>query len=253
MQLKTICLNLWIGGILLDKIISFLQNENADFLLLQEVYHGQDPQLDRQFRSLSILLEQLNYPYFHFAPAFLEAESGQLIEQGNAILSKYPLEEAAVIFYDEPFGVRSNQYEYFHLTPRNLQHVMADVKGKKLHLLNTQGIWGLDGGDSERRLNMSQKIVAEVEGRQPLILAGDFNLRPETKTIANIEKQLTNVFKDELKTSFNIKRKDLKNYPGYAEAVVDMFFVSAGVAVVKKSCPAVDISDHLPLVVELKI
>ncbi len=40
MKLKVICLNIWIGGIFFDEIVDFLQKEDADILLLQEVYNG---------------------------------------------------------------------------------------------------------------------------------------------------------------------------------------------------------------------
>lgn len=40
---------------------------------------------------------------------------------------------------------------------------------------------------------------------------------------------------------------------GYATAVVDMIFVSGDICVTSKSCPKVDISDHLPLVCEFEI
>ncbi len=72
-----------------------------------------------------------------------------------------------------------------------------------------------------------------------------------TQTIRNIEKHLNNVFKDELSTTFNVKHKDLTRFPGYATAVVDMVFVSSDLQVQSKKCPAVDVSDHLPLVCDL--
>ena len=162
MRLKIICLNIWIGGILFDEAVSFLKSQQPDIVLLQEAYNGEDSSLATQHRTYTALKEQLQFPYSHFASAFLEELNGQYIQQGNAILSKYPLEELAVVFYDEPFGVRDNRRAAFHQTPRNLQHVVVDVQDTKLHLLNTQGIWGKDGEDSPRRLAMSETILAEV-------------------------------------------------------------------------------------------
>ena len=253
MRLKIICLNIWIGGILFDEAVSFLKSQQPDIVLLQEAYNGEDSSLATQHRTYTALKEQLQFPYSHFASAFLEELNGQYIQQGNAILSKYPLEELAVVFYDEPFGVRDNRRAAFHQTPRNLQHVVVDVQDTKLHLLNTQGIWGKDGEDSPRRLAMSETILAEVGENAPLVLAGDFNLQPHTRTIKNIEAKLQNVFKNEAETSFNLQRKDLQQFPGYTTAVVDMFFVSPDVKIISKSMPQVDISDHLPLVVEVAI
>lgn len=255
MPLKLICLNLWIGGILMDEIVDFLRAEQADILLLQEVYDGQEQALARQYRSLVELQTALRYPYQHFAPAFLEDVEGREIPQGQAILSRFPLQHVGTVFYDEPFGKRINERHAFPFSPRNLQHVTAQVDDKKLHLLNTQGIWGEDGGDSPRRITMAKKMLSQLPQNQnaPVILAGDLNVQPQTQTIALIEEKLINVFKNQLNTSFNLKRKDIVASPGYADAVVDMVFVSSGVRVVAQRVPEVDVSDHVPLIVEFEL
>ena len=115
------------------------------------------------------------------------------------------------------------------------------------------GIWGLDGGDNSARFKMSDIIVEQIKDKEKVLLAGDFNLKPNTQTIKNIEKYLTNVFKDELKSSFNLSRKNLEKFPGYATAVVDMLFVSSDIKLLTHSCPQVDVSDHLPLICEFEV
>lgn len=252
MKVKLLCLNVWIGGVLFPEMVEFLQSQQADILLLQEVFNGEDETLAPQYRTYTELLKQLAMPHGVFAPAFTEIVDGKEIVQGNAVLSRFPLEEISTVYYDVPFGVRQNERSAFHLSPRNLQHVLVHLPEKNLHVLNTQGIWGEDGNDSERRLLMSQKIVDEVGSNTPLVLGGDFNIRSHTQTIYNIESRLRNLFQDELQTTFNIKRKDLAKYPGFADAVVDMLFVSEDIQVLSKSCPEVDVSDHLPLVCEME-
>ncbi len=296
-KLKVISLNLWTGGLLFDEILQFLKGENPDILLLQEVYNSDDLSLKRNFRSFSILRDELNFSYSHFAPAFLESIKSsqavndlsavapvtnipnQKIEQGNAIFSKFPLEAQETKFYDIPFGDRIDEFAYYSVTPRNLQHVILDLNpadkkadgqalldgkstsiegNQKLHVLNTQGIWGTHGNDTDRRLKMGDFIANEVSTstqseKYPVLLAGDFNLNPYTKTVEKIENILESVFKSSLKTSFNLKRKNLEKDPGYATSAVDMMLVSSDIKVLKKSCPNVDVSDHLPLVVELEV
>lgn len=296
-KLKIICLNLWLGGLLFEEILQFLRDENPDIVLLQEVYNSDDLSLKRNFRSFSILRDELNFAYSHFAPAFLEIiESSQLVNdlsigtpianvpnqkimQGNAILSKFPIIDQSIKFYDIPFGNRIDEFAYYSVTPRNLQHVLLDlnssdkeaggqalldgknisvVSGQKLHVFNTQGIWGTHGNDTDRRLKMGDFIVNEVSRslqseKSSVFLAGDFNLNPNTKTVKKIENILESVFKSNLKTSFNLKRKNLEKDPGYATSAVDMMFVSSDIKVLTKSCSNVDISDHLPLEVELEV
>ena len=84
----------------------------------------------------------------------------------------------------------------------NFVHASVALPEKLLHVFNTHGIWGFDGFDNKRRLAMSQKIIGKIEGKKPLILAGDFNILPTTSTIKNIENHLTSVFKNALPTTF---------------------------------------------------
>jgi len=186
------------------------------------------------------------------------------IEQGNTIFSRFPIKSTQVIFYDRLYNDKyEEKFENFPNTPRNLQQVVLGVKGKEVNIFNTQGIWGTDGEDNERRSNMINIIIEQIKGKQNVILAGDFNLKDSTQAVANIEKYLINIFKGEAKTSFNMKRKIKSGVnfgfdrpeavPGYAQAVVDMIFSSSNIKVIKHKYAEVDISDHLPLVTILEI
>jgi endonuclease/exonuclease/phosphatase family metal-dependent hydrolase len=250
--MKFISLNLWPVGELFDRIVDFLDQEQADLLFLQEVYNGTDSAIPLKFRAFEELKKHLKLPYGEFAPTFFDVDvpGAERVDQGNAVLSRFPLQSREPIFYDVPYGERQNTPAGFPFNPRNLQRVTAEIHGQTVYLFNTQGIWGLDGGDTDRRLQMSQKIVNEIKDVSPVILAGDFNVKPNTQTIYNIEKHLQNVFKDELVTSFNM---NWKTNPGYATAVVDMVFVSPTIRVTSHHCPQLDISDHLPLVCELEL
>lgn len=257
MRLKVVNLNLWLGGLIWEPLVAWCQNQQADIYLFQEVYSSADQTLVAPFRSYQLLGEKLGLPHGYFAPAFEEDVGGLKIPQGNAVLSRFPLVAPVVSFYDIPYGPRSTERAQFAHIPRNLVQVAAELPtGQQLQLLNTQGIWGEDGFDTPRRLAMGRQIAAAAAAAKtsgPVLLSGDFNVSPNTQTIAQIEAELTNVFAGELKTTFNHRRKDLVKYPGYATAVVDMCFVSPDITVVSHHCPEVDVSDHLPLVVELEL
>jgi endonuclease/exonuclease/phosphatase family metal-dependent hydrolase len=253
MKLKFITLNLWFGGILFDPILEFLKKENPDILVCQEVYAGTYADLDRQLRSFEILKKELNFPYANFAPAFLENKKEGAIDNGNAIFSRFLILDTKIIFYDVPYDknyIKPVDRTKIIFTPRNLQEAVIELGKIKLNIFNTQGIWGFDGKDNERRLKMADTIINEAKDKENVILAGDFNVNKGTKTIANIEQYLKNVFDDELITTFNMGRKD---NPGYATAVVDMTFVSKNIKVLEHYCPKIDISDHLPLISVLEI
>lgn len=251
MKVKILCLNLWQGGNLMDEILTFLKQEDADVVLLQEVYNGHEPSLERKFRSMDVSREELHYRYEYFASALLERTDFGIVEQGNAILSKWPVLESQVYFYDQPYGEREDKPEYFEMTPRNLQRVAVDLGSRTIQVFNTQGVWGKDGDDNDRRLAMAKTIVDAIRPYDSVVLAGDFNVQEKTKTIGLIEEHLVNVFKqDNRRTSFNMKQK---MDPGFATAVVDMMFVSPSMRVLEHCQCDENVSDHLALIAMLEI
>lgn len=251
MELKALSLNLWQGGRLLREALEYIRKENPDIVALQEVYHGADADLPQNYRSLEMLRAELMYPYDAFAPTFLEVTEFGEIEQGNAVLSRFPITAQESRFFDVPYGKRVRVEGDFSLTPRNIQCVTIQAQHTTIAVANTQGIWGVHGSmDNERRLRMAHAIVEFTKDIPNLILTGDFNVRPNTETIAFIERNFKNVFKNRLKTTFNRLQK---TNPIFAEIVVDMMFVSPDIEVIESACPAVNISDHLPLVARLLI
>ncbi len=251
MNVKILSLNLWEGGLLCENIEKFLQKETPDILCLQEVFNG-DADQAKNFQSLSWLTAL--FPDYHsfYSPDLFEDRSDGEGDVGNLILSRFPFVEKKTIFLQGEYQkiVRPDDKSDFSKDPQNMQCVILDIEGEKLCVANVHGIWGLDGSDSPERLQMSETIVNEIEGKTQLVVMGDFNLKPDTQTIANIEKHLINVFKGDMTTSFNMKHK---TNPGYATAVVDMFFSSRDVKIISKRIPDDDVSDHKPLVVTIAI
>lgn len=252
MTVKLVCLNLWQGGNLFDEILAFLAKEDADIIALQEVYNGKEPSLAPKYRSIDALQEHLHYPYSDFAPAFLDNRKEGRIVQGNAIFSRLPITARDVTFFNEPYREDYEEIpENFPICPRNLQHVVLDSPAGDIHFYNFQGVWDMDGDRySESRQKMSEVIIQSIAGQSRVIVAGDTNATPNNQAIKNIEQHLHTIFKDELTTTFNMRRKE---NPGYATAVVDMIFISPDIKVLSHSCPDIDVSDHLPLVAELDI
>ena len=252
MKIKLVSLNLWNGGYLFRSVIDFLKDQDADIVFLQEVYNAHDDALVENYRSLDALREHLAYPHESFAPAMLDKLLVGKIEEGNAVLSKFPIRSTDIRFFNEPYSER-DPYDSadWPVSPRNLQHVVIDVNGIEVNGFNFQGVYDLDGDNfSEQRRTMSNTIIDSARGKRNVIIGGDTNARPTNPAMQNIAQHFTDVFGPELKTTFNMRRKD---NPGYATSVVDLLYVSPEIHVVNKVCPEVDVSDHLPLVVELEI
>lgn len=250
MKVKIININIWHGKFF-DSLVSFIREQNPDIITMQEVYDGKNASFDRNLRILDELKKILNFDHVAFAPSLIDKRPSGKVPWGNAVFSKHPIIDRKTTFYHIPYGEYDMENSTrFELAPRNLQQVTLSVNSKKLYVFNTHGIWGEDGEDSTERLAMSRTIIKAIKGKSPLILAGDFNLRLHTQTIKNIEEYLKNVFKNELTTTFNMKRK---NNLGYGTSVVDMVFVTKDIKVVEHFCPNVDVSDHLPLVCTFEI
>jgi endonuclease/exonuclease/phosphatase family metal-dependent hydrolase len=253
MRLKIINANLWLGGLLSEPLMDFLKQETPDILLAQEVYSSIDQTLDRRFRSVQMIQESCDFPYVSFSPACVAVLKEGRINAGNAIFSRFPITHENTIFFDVPFGEVPNYEQgsgdYSH-TPRNLQHARIQIDRYTLNTFNTQGIWGTDGNDSERRIAMANTIIDQVKDQENVILGGDLNVTPDTRSISILEDHLENPFKSELESTFNIVRK---NSPVFRTAVVDYLFISREIKIIQAVCPRVDISDHLPLIATIEL
>lgn len=245
MQFKLVNLNTWLGGELFDSLLNFLRKENADILTLQEAHNGSDLKLPKNERTIKVLKEELEYKYSFFSPFHLAESTEGKVDRGNAILSRFPIRHTCSVYYYRSYGSYSEEPKNWPLFPRALQHALIQINNKSINVFNAHGVWGMDGKDNKRRLKMSEVILSQIKGKENIILSGDFNVEPNTKTIRNLERYLDNVFKNELKTTFNMKRK---TNPVFGNIVVDMVFVSKNIEAVDHFCPQVDVSDHLPLV-----
>lgn len=262
MQLTFVSVNIWDGGRLMDELIPFLQNTNADIIAMQEVYNSTDKNLEDRFRSVEVSRERLAYPYMHFAPAFTEVLDLGRVVQGNCIFSKFPISTSETIFYDFPFADRvwdvDSEEERIRRnveTPRNLQEVTIDIgEGIQLFVFNTQGVWHTGQDVQERQIQMSHTIASHIAGKDRVIACGDFNVLIDTTNAGTIIESggVRSIFKGELTTSFNMKRKPPTGTT-YGTAVVDGLFVSPSIRVVAHSAPNVDVSDHLPLIATLEL
>lgn len=252
MRLKIIQLNIW-RGTLLSNALEFLRSENPDIILLQEVYSNSNnlPGMPITHRLYQYLEEKLPDYTSVYGPAFTDTTKLGNIESGNAIFSKLPVLETTNTFFDVPYKTFDEQDQTdFSYNPQTILGAKLDVGGVEVHAFSVHGIWGQDGLDSDRRLQMGETIIQQIKDKQNVIMGGDFNLLPYTKTVENIEKYVKSVFGNTLVKTFNMKHK---TDGGYATAAVDMMFCSGNIQVLSKSCPDVDVSDHMPLVVEFEL
>ena len=255
MKIKFLSLNIYNGGLFMPKNLKFLDNEQPDIIALQEVYNGTDESSKVSWRSIQVLSQQLTgYNHFYSAALLTLTDEGDF-DQGNAIFTKFPITHQSHVHVNQEYKLFPDvpADRDWSKSPNVMQNATIDVAGTSLNIFNIHGVWGRDGNDNPARDRMGDIILEQIKDKPNVILAGDFNLRPSTQVVKRIEQQLTNVFKDELTTTFCLKHKNLVDNPGYAQSVVDMVFVSPNIQVTSHICPQVDISDHLPMIVEIEI
>lgn len=133
---------------------------------------------------------------------------------------------------------------------RKLQWLEVKINGKKLLLAHVHLTHRPKGkGDSEKRLRQSRLIADFLALFDcPKILAGDFNLTPDTESIQIIEKSgMRNLIKD-----FNITstRTDIyKNEIRFADYV----FISPDITIKNFEVLPDVVSDHSPLLLDFEI
>ena len=136
--------------------------------------------------------------------------------------------------------------------PSALQYVEINNNNQKITISNIHGT-AQPGTkiDTPERLEQSRNIINFLNKlSSEKILCGDFNLMPDTESIRMIERfSMKNLIKD-----FNIKctrsKSNLLKWSGSEQFFADYLFVSSGLSVKSFTVPDLEISDHLPMILE---
>lgn len=220
------------GRLDLERIAKLIIDSRADIVGLQEVDRGVER---TQKRDLPAELAKLTGLHVHFEKNI--AHQGG--EYGNATLSRFPIK-------------RAKNTHYKLLAPREQRGVLQlvlDVHGREVLFLNTH----LDvGRDEAQRLSSIEELRALVAAAEkqnlPVILLGDFNAAPDSRTIAATKTFLTDTW-------------DLVGRgPGFTIPVrnptrrIDFIFITpASLEPRSISVLQSEASDHLPLIAELQL
>lgn len=134
----------------------------------------------------------------------------------------------------------------------------ADIRmgGKMIHLANIHGkARPVHKLDTPARLRQTKLIINKFNNKTgPKIIGGDFNLMPKTKSVRMFEEEgYKNLIKE-----FNIKdTRGRLNHRQFAKKDIQYFadyvFVSPEVKVKGFEVPNVEISDHLPLILDFEV
>jgi endonuclease/exonuclease/phosphatase family metal-dependent hydrolase len=141
-----------------------------------------------------------------------------------------------------------------------LQYVQISLNGKDIHLANIHA--KAHPGhklDTPVRLRQSGKIINFFKDRNGIkIIGGDFNLLPETKSVEMFEdagyRNLIKDFKIERtrnEITWKYHSKGKRNF--VKQYYADYVFTSPDIKINSFEVPDVEISDHLPLILDFEI
>ncbi len=248
--MKIVSLNTWGGIAGLDNLLDFFKkNHEVDIFCLQEIFNGgqDDPKEQREPIESKVydLLSRLEHAmpdytlYFrphlkdYFGLAIAIKKDLEVIEEGEVFVHKHK-------GYTAPGALGHHA--------RNIQYVKLFHQGKPLQVINFHGLWNGQGKtDTDDRLTQSTNIVEylkTVPGN--MVLCGDFNLRPDTESIAMLENfGLRNLVKE-----YGITSTRTSHYTK-AEKFADYAFVNPGLGVKDFRVLPDEVSDHAPLLIEI--
>ena len=259
--MKLLDLNIGIKLDNIKQVLEFLSEENADICTFQEAMNAVDDSCYDVFKSKNDIVKLEEYKYNEFAPLFIAdciiknnivvRDFGGKAEQGSLIISKYKIKEHYNQFYYNDYKYEYDA-TYFREKDwcRSIQNAILDINGKEIQIINVHGIWNKDKIGDERTIKQSEFILSKLRDDIPVIVVGDFNLLPNTESIKILNDKLTNLIdKYDIKST----RPNFDDGLDTGNIVCDYIFVNDKVKVNDLKVINIDISDHLPLLLDFDI
>jgi endonuclease/exonuclease/phosphatase family metal-dependent hydrolase len=130
--------------------------------------------------------------------------------------------------------------------PRNLQYVSISVNNKKYLICHFHGIWYPKTKiDTDERIQQSHIIKNFLSKREEAkILCGDFNLLPTANSMKLLEAGMRNLI-----TEYHVPTTRNQHYER-EEKQADYVLVSNDITIQQFRVLDVEVSDHLPLLME---
>lgn len=254
--MKIISLNVW-GGRIYDKLESFIKTQapSTDVFCFQEFFDGlNDPrpeQLDAR-KKYSQRTEDFIYDLNDRVKSILPGFNGSVTQPYSNF------GERLAMYVKTKTTSPGPVYETLILKPSTQTWggvaMKVGVRVQYLHsksswIIHTHGFWTQGNkNDTPERLQQSKnllKLLGTLPGEK--VLLGDFNLNPETKSIAILTEKMRNLIKEyDIKTTRSPLSAPSKG------TFADYAFLSQGVKLNNFQVLNDEVSDHLPLNVEIE-
>ncbi|MFA9262554.1 MAG: endonuclease/exonuclease/phosphatase family protein [Undibacterium sp.] len=231
--MKLLFLNLWHGK-LIEPISDFLASQSSvDVFCFQEA----DAAIIDHIETV--------------LPDYVFIRAEKPIDERNAYFLATAIRSEASVITSTPVAESVDQAGFGLL-------VYFEYQGKQFSVLNVHGIAHVTPGmdtkqDVPSRILQSETFLSAVSDRNnPIIIGGDFNLLPDTESVDLFRRA---GYRDLIREySILTTRNHLAwdRFPGEDFKYSDYVFLSPYLAVREFSVLDIEVSDHLPMIVEVE-
>ena len=273
MTLKILQLNIWQGAFI-DRIVDFVKKEDFDVLHFQEVTGGklsrggsnryvhkksflpaQNPE-NIGIDSLKFLQKALSdYADFSVPTWKITGDKNSYHGIATFVKKEVSVKKMETIWMKEFTELPNQTAIPIEQFPRAAISLEIKIDSQTMYLINTHLAWSPDDRDNEIKITQSKMLYEYIQNLgKPVILTGDFNVSPDTKTASQFEEFGENLTrKNGITNTLNPRTHNAKQlFPkGLA---VDFIFIPHAFEIKKfRLIDDIDLSDHFGLVVEVEI
>lgn len=262
--MKLISLNTW-GGKIFEPLIDFIKQQlpSTDIFCFQEIYNTSSD--IKQYKNLirANLLNEIKKILPDYQVFFFKVMEG-FDDEANTV--NFDLPHGPAIFVKNSTAINAHQDYFIFKADSNkppkkdfsnlstpLQYMSFNLNGKEISIFNFHGTPSpANKLDSESRLQQAKKVREIMDSKSgSKIIVGDFNLLPQTNSLKIIGEGMRNFIEE-----FNIvrTRSSLSPFFGKKEfqKFADYTFVTPDIKVLNFKVAEVEISDHLPMILQFE-
>lgn len=217
----------------LGRVADTIRQFDPDIVSLNEVRDlSNEPGFSAQTQYLA---KACGFPYCFFGEAL---EAGNRGPYGNALLSRYPLDQVERIMIPDPEHKKAaGHYE----TRCLIRAEIHPAPGTSLCVMNSH--FGLEPEEAESAVDT---VLSLTDPARATVFMGDLNFEPDSCYI----QRLLRVYRD----SAALLPADIKTYPSDApEIKIDYIMACGPCRFTSAQVPDLVISDHRPYLAEIEI
>lgn len=250
MSIKLLQMNIFLGK-WLDRVIKYVQKEDFDILIFQEVSGGRvSHHRDNVFQKII----DLGYDGQLGVNWRIKGHYGSFEGNGTFFKKDFTLLERTQIWLNEYREIEDPDNRESRDDPKSALSILIEKDGIKLRLVNAHLAWTPDAEDSPEKIRQAKLFHDYLKNiKSPYVIAGDFNVEKHTEVVKLVEsigaRNLTSENKVTNTLNSRLHKAPHLFPPGLA---VDYILVSPETEVKKFEVLDTDLSDHLGSFLELE-